>query len=104
MSQREDISLHRVLNHFSLKELHEKMSDFSIIGFSMEDKYANNNLTTAFNRKHVFCAVILNLDKVRDIEYKKQLWCMEDIFFNYDTDQSKGVIVKCQRFLARKMR
>ena len=29
---------------------------------------------------------------------------MEDIFFNYDTDQSNGVIVKCQRFLARKMK
>ena len=103
-SQNEDISLYCVLNHFSLNKLNEKMSKFSIIGFSSEDKFGNDHLVNAYSRKHVFGAVILNLGKLTDIDYKKQLWCMEDIFFNDDTNHGDGVIVKCQRFQIRKMR
>ena len=101
-SQVEDICLHTVLNHFSLSMLNRNMSEFSIIGFLTNDRYSKQRLVNAYGRRHVFQAVIQNLGKLKDVDYRQQLWCMEDIFFNDDTNKENGVIVKCQRFLVKK--
>ena len=103
MSQKEDISLHKVLSHFSLDMLNAKMSEFSAIGFLNNSKFDNKKLVNAYGRKHVFEAVIQNLEKLEDVHYREKLWCMEDLFFNDDTTKKDGVIVKCQRFLVKKM-
>ena len=102
-SQRSDISLLKVLKHFTCKA----MENFNIIGFSLETRGITKR-KVAYGRKHVMAAVLLNLQKSKGIEYNPKAWAMEDIDFNLRTnmqslsDRDQGVIVKCQRFVATK--
>ena len=109
-SQRKDISFKTLLDVYSNKNLHdEKLSlhKFSIIGFSLGSHKNVQNLKNAYGRKHVFAAVLLNLNKLKNVHYEN-MWAMEDILFNMKTNDlshshpDDGIIVKCQRFIARK--
>ena len=106
-SQRTDISLFRVLNHFSSNSF-EKVKDFNILGFSIGTHKSINRRRLAYGRKHVAAAVLINLQKSRTIDYNPKAWAMEDIDFNLRTNKlssknpDEGVIVKCLRFVACK--
>ena len=108
-SQRTDISLLSVLNHFSRNNF-EKVKDFNLIGFSI-GALSRRSITrrrSAFGRKHVAAAVLINLLKSKKVDYNQRAWAMEDIDFNLRTDKlreenpDEGVIVKCLRFVACK--
>ena len=53
-------------------------------------------------------AVLINLQKSKDVDYNPKAWAMEDIDFNNRThnlssrDRDEGVIAKCLRFVACK--
>ena len=103
-SQRSDISLLDVLtycSHQNIKTHH--LHNFSIIGFSMGAHKSMNKMKLAFERQHVFAAVFLNIARLKNIEYDKLAWAREDIDFNQRTNDHGGLIVKCRRFLAKKM-
>ena len=106
-SQRTDISLYKVLSHFSSNS---SVEDFNMIGFSIGSHKSITKRKLAYGRKHVMAAVLLNLGKSKGIEYNPKAWAMEDIDFNLRTDElsskhhDQGVIVKCLRFVASKKR
>ena len=106
-SQRTDISLFNVLSHFSSNSF-ENISSFSILGFSSGIHKSINRRKRAFSRKHVFGAVLLNLNKIQLVNYNPLAWAMEDVDFNKKTDDiskcqpNDGVIVKCMRYVAVK--
>ena len=109
-SQRTHISLLSLLCHFSNKNLNSKMAEFSAIGFSINYDKKENQKKHAYSRQHVFAAVFLNLRKLCDIDYLKQMWAMEDIEFlnrvNSNSEDNipkeRGLIVKCKRFVTVK--
>ena len=105
-SQRTDISLYQILNHFSSQSFGDK-DNFSILGFSQVNRGINKR-KNAYARKHVFAAVLLNLPKLIEIDYNDKAWAMEDVDFNMRTNEcwekniNDGVIVKCMRYVATK--
>ena len=101
-AQQTDISLRKLLEHFTSKHF-ERVSHFSILGFSLTRRKIRSRVQ-AYSREHVFAAVLLNLQKLETPMYKMHAWAMEDIDFNWQTDQSEGVIVKCLRFVGNKKR
>ena len=109
-SQRTHISLLSIMKHFSNKNLEDKMSQFSAIGFSNNYDKKENKKKHAYSRQHVFAAVFLNLNKLCDIDYLQQMFAMEDIeFLNRvnsssvdNTPKERGLIVKCKRFVTIK--
>lgn len=106
-SQRTDISLFTVLNHFSINNFDE-VKNFNILGFSIGTHKGINKRRQAYGRKHVASAVLINLQKSKDVDYNPKAWAMEDIDFNNRTDdlsskdRDEGVIAKCLRFVACK--
>ena len=105
-AQQTDISLLNLLTHLKMDE-YKHVNAFSIIGFSLSKRNVKSRVS-AFSRKHVFAAVLFNLTKFRSVEYRKHAWAMEDIDFNWktndlsDKDSNDGVIVKCMRYVASK--
>merc|ERR1712012_1473065 len=103
-SQSTDISLLRLLKHFSCAVV----EDFNIIGFSIGTHKSIYRRKLAYGRKHVMAAVLLNLAKSKGIDYNAKAWAMEDIDFNLRTNErsssneDQGVIVKCLRYVATK--
>ena len=81
-----------------------ELNKFYIIGMGRMGRNFNK-LVNAYSRSHVFRCVLLNLES--EVQYNQNMWAMEDIQFNMDTDHErirltndeKGVIVKCQRFI-----
>ena len=106
-SQLSDISLYKVLTHFSSKSFKEA-AKFSIVGFSMFSKRQIRKKRSAYARAHVFAAVLLNLKKLTKVNYNKRAWAMEDIAFNRSTNElssfnpDDGVIVQARRYVAYK--
>ena len=106
-SQRTDISLFSVLDHFSRNNFDE-VKNFNILGFSIGTHKGINKRRLAYGRKHVHAAVLINLHKSKGIDYNPNAWAMEDVDFNMRTDDlssrdpDEGVIVKCLRFVACK--
>ena len=106
-SQRTDISLFSLLNHFSSNNF-DRVKNFNILGFSIGTHKGINKRRLAYGRKHVAAAVLINLHKSKGIHYNRKAWAMEDIDFNMKTndlssrDPYEGVIVKCLRFVAFK--
>ena len=110
-SQRTHISLLSIMEHFSNNNLYDKMTQFSAIGFSINYDKMENKKKHAYSRQHVFAAVILNLRKLKGIQYLKQMWAMEDVEFlnkvNSNSDpfpKESGLIVKCKRYVTVKKR
>ena len=106
-SQLTDISLYKILSHFSSKSFKEA-AKFSILGFSMFSKRQIRKKRSAYARAHVFAAVLLNLKKLTKVNYNKRAWAMEDIAFNRSTNElssfnpDDGVIVQARRYVAYK--
>ena len=80
-AQQTDISLRSLLVHLGTDD-YENVNRFSIVGFSLSKRNIKNRVS-AYGRKHVFGAVLLNLERLTTIEYKKLAWAMEDIHFNW---------------------
>ena len=103
-SQLTNISLLTVLNYC----LHDKVDAFPVVGFCMRRSKNDGHRKNAYGRKHVFGAVLLNLQKLSDIQYNPIAWAMEDVSFNWEVDKlwkkskEDGVIIKCLRFIAHK--
>ena len=103
-SQLTDISLYKILKHFSSNSVKE----FTIVGFSMFSKRQIRKKRSAYARAHVFAAVLLNLKKLTKVNYNKRAWAMEDIAFNRATNElssfnpDDGVIVQARRYVAYK--
>ena len=77
----EDISLADVLLHF------QKMPDlekFGMLGFYRLNGWNQSN--RAYKRSHVTSTVILNLNKLKNIEYLKKAFIWEDLHFNRDAE------------------
>ena len=100
-SQLTDISLFSVLNHFS-RDSFKGVKKFSIVGFSNFNHKSVRRKRTAYGRKHVYAAVLLNLKRLKGIDYNQKAWAMEDTDFNLRTNDSSGVIVRCMRYVAYK--
>ena len=109
-SQRSSISFKQLLDNFTNKNLHDQklsLNKFSIVGFSMANFRNAAKRRNAYGRKHVFAAILLNLQNLHKIQYEN-MWAMEDIDFNNRThnlsieNSEKGVLVKCLRFIAKK--
>eukprot|EP00090_Calanus_glacialis_P014977 TRINITY_DN23862_c0_g1_i1.p1 TRINITY_DN23862_c0_g1~~TRINITY_DN23862_c0_g1_i1.p1 ORF type:complete len:455 (-),score=106.22 TRINITY_DN23862_c0_g1_i1:47-1354(-) len=105
-AQQTDISLLHLLSHMKADNyLHIK--DFSIIGFSLTKRTIKSRIN-AYGRSHVFGAVLLNLAKLTALDYNKIAWAMEDIDFNWKTNDlsssntDDGLIVKCMRYVGSK--
>ena len=100
-SQLTDISLFEVLSHFS-RDSFKGVEKFSVVGFSNFNRKSIRRKRAAFGRKHVYAAVLLNLKRLKGIDYNQNAWAMEDTDFNLRTDASSGVIVRCMRYVAYK--
>ena len=101
-SQSDDISLRHFMDY--ILEGKKELENFSIIGLSTSSHRGIYKRKEAFGRKHLFAAVLLNLEKLRGIDYNENFWAMEDTDFNMRTDENGGVLVKCQRFIAWKVK
>ena len=103
------IKFSQLLKDFSFDAIcNNELQKFDNIGFSRigKNKY---NLVNAFSRSHVFGCILLNLRATQKIDYEEQMWAMEDFSFNLrinerwtGKEQSRGVIIKCLRYLAYK--
>ena len=108
ISQNSDISLFNVLSHFS-SDSFQRVDKFSLLGFSSFTKGVRKR-KSAYRRKHVHCAVLLNLTRLKEVNFNPKAWAMEDIDFNWktnalsDKNPEQGVIVKCMRYVAYKKR
>jgi len=108
----QDISLADVLIHFQKillpsnseiaemeieKKEREGMLEFGMIGFY---RFNGFEATRAYLRTHVFSTVILNLDKLVEVDYERDAYVWEDIQFNRDAAASPHAVVscKCYRF------
>ena len=109
-SQVTNIKFQQVLDYFKRENWKERDLDkFALIGFQTR-KYKNKrNYVNAFNRTHVFAAVMINVKKLENVHYNGKCWAMEDIKFNFDIDKlwqenkDHGVIIKALRFQATKL-
>jgi hypothetical protein len=96
------------MKHFSNEKLNSKMSHFGAIGFTVGLHKNDKKKKYAYARQHVFAAVFLNLTDLKDLQYNKNMIAMEDIEFlnriHYSENYShtKGLIVKCRRFVSVK--
>ena len=92
---------------YSHKNLETNLEKFDIIGFSMSLRNSTGR-RNAFNRSHVFAAVLQNLKKLKEVDYNENMWACEDVCFNKRVNElsyvseNKGIIVKCLRYIARK--
>ena len=99
-----DISLLSLLQYF--EQYSKQMENYSVLGFQFS-KRGIKTCKHSFSRRHVYGAVILNLEKTKCVQYD-EAWAMEDIDFNLKTNEqwalnrNQGVIVKFQRFIASK--
>ena len=104
--QQTDISLLSLLSHMKADD-YTHIRDFSILGFSLTKRTIKSRIN-AYGRGHVFGAVLLNLSKLTTVEYNRKAWAMEDIDFNWKTNDlaspynENGLIVKCLRYVATK--
>jgi hypothetical protein len=92
-----DISLADVLIHyqsepFALADLRQ----FGMIGFHRMD--GRNRSKAAYARRHVYSAIIMNLDKMRGVDYKENCFLWEDLDFNKRASEAGAVLCKCYRF------
>jgi hypothetical protein len=72
------------------------LKEFGILGFHRLNRY--NNSKKAFKRTHIYSTVLLNLDKLWDVDYHWRAHAMEDIQFNRDANRVGAVLCKCYRF------
>jgi hypothetical protein len=72
------------------------LKEFGILGFHRLNRY--NNSKKAFKRTHIYSTVLLNLDKLRGVEYHWRAHAMEDIQFNRDANEHGAVLCKFYRF------
>ena len=95
---RTDISLADVLLHFQAGLLDNKneMTNFGIIGFHRLNGFDSSK--RAYRRNHSTSTVILNLDRLKDVDYLKCAWVWEDLQFNRDAEANDIVSCKCYRF------
>ena len=100
-SQLSDISLFHVLSHFRRNSF-EGVEKFDLVGFSNFNHKSIRRKRTAFGHKHVYAAVLLNLERLKGIDYNQKAWAMEDTDFNLRTNLASGVIVKCMRYVVNK--
>ena len=105
-SQTSNICLRSVLNYIS-KDGFLHFNQFAIVGFSGTTSATSKRKNT-FGRKHLYKAILINLQITAEVDYNGYAWAMEDIDFNMRTHQlgelqkDKGVIVKCMRFIEYK--
>ena len=106
-SQITHTSLFQLLTTFGNKNLETNLEKFDIIGFSTTQRNSTGR-RNAFNRSHVFSAVLENLKKLKEVDYNENMWACEDVCFNKRVNElsyvseNKGIIVKCLRYIARK--
>jgi hypothetical protein len=91
-----DISLADVLMHFQSEQFASDLHQFGLIGFHRIDGY--NQSKAAYSRQHVYSAIIMNLDKLRDVDYSKECFLWEDLDFNKRASEAGAVLCKCYRF------
>jgi len=104
----QDISLADVLIHFQKillpsnseiaeieieKKEREGMLEFGMIGFY---RFNGFEATRAYLRTHVFSTVILNLDKLVEVDYERDAYVWEDIQFNRDAAARPHAVVNCK--------
>ena len=93
-----DLSLADVLVHFQSEpfvsgDLHQ----FGMIGFHRIDGL--NRSKAAYSRRHVYSAIIMNLNKLQDVDYNEKCFLWEDLDFNLRASEEAGaVLCKCYRF------
>jgi hypothetical protein len=93
-----DISLADVLLHFQtgLLDVTKDVRNFGIIGFHRLN--GRDNSKRAYKRTHCTSTVILNLERLKGVDYLKRAWVWEDLEFNRDAEDKGRVICKCYRF------
>ena len=106
-SQRTHISLFQIMEYF--KDLSTcSLQKFSLVGFLTGVHKNIFRLRSAFLRRHVHVAVLLNLQHLRGVDYNPNMIAMEDMEFNFrvhelsEVNPDRGVMVKCLRYVAVK--
>ena len=107
--RRTDISLADVLLHFQLQP--DVMAQLGVIGFYRANGFCHSN--RAYDRTHCTKAVILNLAKLKGVEFEKRVHLWEDLLFHWNAQdidwqashtklvacrESASVSCKCYRF------
>ena len=69
---------------------------FGMLGFHRLNGY--NPSKAAFKRTHVTSTVLLNLEKLKGVEYRWRAHVWEDLQFNRDAEKQGAVLCKCYRF------
>jgi hypothetical protein len=93
---RTDISLADTLLYFQKGLLDGKLNKFGIIGFHRLNGWEASK--RAYNRTHCTSTVLLNLEKLKEVNYLKEARVWEDLQFNRDAEKHEAVICKCYRF------
>jgi hypothetical protein len=78
-AQTTDISLADVLTYFQLQP--DIMKQFGMFGFYRFNGWLHER---AYDRTHCTKAILLNLDKLKDIDYEKGAHTWEDLKFSWD--------------------
>jgi hypothetical protein len=81
-AQTSDISLGDVLLWFQLQP--DMLKQFGILGFYRRNGFQHDR---AYGRTHCTKAIVLNLDKLKDIDYEKGAHLWEDLKFNWDAER-----------------
>ena len=74
----------------------EDLRKFGMLGFHRLRR--SNTSKKAFKRTHIMSTVLLNLGKLKGVEYHWRAHMMEDLQFNRDADKNEVVFCKCYRF------
>jgi hypothetical protein len=93
-----DISLADMLFHFQtgLLDVTKDVNNFGIIGYHRLNGYDSSK--RVYKRTHCTSTVILNLERLKGVDYLKRAWVWEDLQFNRDAENRGIVICKCYRF------
>ena len=78
--KKKDIQLETVLSHFQHDEFRTDLAKFGLIGFGRIGKFQSAKFP--FARRHVYKAIIVNLDVLRAANYKERMHASEDLEFN----------------------
>ena len=101
-SQKTHTSLLQVMKFASNPETCS-LGKFTIVGFLTGTRQNQQKLKSAFLRRHVHVAVLLNLRHLKGTDYNSMMIAMEDIEFNMRASElvhpGHGVFVKCLRYV-----
>ena len=72
------------------------LKKFGFLGFHRLNGYESSK--NVYKRTHCYSTLILDLYKLKEVDFDERAFVFEDILFNRDVSEKKIVICKCYRF------